>query len=263
VTNPISELSGDLLELHGTENGNKRKWKVNFTPLNQVANLGQALAGHLETRLDGKILEKTKLMQQTPLGAVVYGCDPTPGRPGCIIEGARGQPEITDEYLQRFSDLVREGRKEDLRSAFDLILPRIEGVEILTDDTGKSYLSISTSTEHQLPLQALGGRFFRLFRLYLDFSAARNGMVLIDEVENGIHYSVLRGLWDRVRVWMREWSVQFVATTHSDECIKAAMEAFADEPGELAIHKLYADKKSRNVKAKTFTGEALQGARNL
>ena len=279
VTNPISELSGDQLELHATENGKKRKWKVDFIPINQVVNVGQVLqalagtnaentpqiplAGRLQTRLDGKILEKTQLMQQTPLGAVVYGCDSTPGRPGCIIEGTRGQLEVTDEYLQRYSDLVREGHKENLRSAINLILPRIEAIEILTDETGKSYLSVSTSAGRQLPLQALGGGFFRLFRLYLNFCAARSGMVLIDEIENGIHYSVLRELWDRVRVWMREWSVQFVATTHSDECIKAAMEAFADEPDELAIHKLYTENESGNVKAATFTGEALQGARNL
>ena len=159
--------------------------------------------------------------------------------------------------------MVREGRKEDLRSAINLILPRIEGVEILTDETGESYLSISTSTDHQLPLQALGGGIFRLFRLYLNFFTARNGIVLIDEIENGIHYSVLRDLWDRVRTWMQEWRVQCVVTTHSSECIEAAMEAFADEPDELAIHKLYSEDKSGNVKATTFTGEALEGARNL
>lgn len=277
-TNPVSELSGDLLELHGTENGKKRKWKVGFIPVNQVVQVGQVLqefvgtnadnmqiplAGHLDTRIDGKLLEKVQSMHQTPLGAVIYGLDPSPGRPSCIIEGTRRQLEITDEYLQRYSDMVREGRKEDLRNAINLILPRIEGVEILTDETGKSYLSVSTSTDRQLPLHALGGGVFRLFRLYLNFSAARNGMVLIDEIENGIHYSVLRGLWDRIRVWMHEWNVQFVATTHSAECIEAAMEAFADEPDELAIHKLYTEGESENVKAATFTGEALEGARNL
>ena len=195
VTNPISELSGDPLELHGTEKGKKRKWRVDFIPVNQLVNVGQVvqalagtnaentlqipLAGRLETRIDGKLLEKAQLIQQTPLGAVIYGHDPSPSRPGCIIEGTRGQLEITDEYLNRYSDMVREGHKNDLRSAINLILPRIEGVEILTDETGKSYLSVSTSTDRQLPLQALGGGFFRLFRLYLNFSAARSGIVFM------------------------------------------------------------------------------------
>ena len=102
----------------------------------------------------------------------------------------------------------------------------------------------------------------RLFRLYLSFFTACNGMVLIDEIENGIHYSVMRDLWNRVRDWIREWNVQFVATTHSAECIDAAMEAFADEPNDLSIHNLFANE-SGNIKAATFTGEALEGARNL
>ena len=101
-----------------------------------------------------------------------------------------------------------------------------------------------------------------MLKLYLDFSAVRNGMMLIDEIENGIHYSVLRDLWDRVRVWMREWGVQFVATTHSAECIEAAMEAFADEPNDLSIHNLF-ENESGNIKAATFTGPTLEGARDL
>ena len=277
VTNPISALSGDLLELHGTENGKKRKWKVSFIPVNQVVHVGQVLqelvgtnadnmqiplAGRLDTRIDGNLLEKAQSIQQTPLGAVIYGADSSPGKMNCIIEGTRGQLEITGEYLQRYSDMVREGRKEDLRSAINLILPRIEGVEILTDETGESYLSISTSTDRQLPLQALGGGIFRLFRLYLNFFTARNGIVLIDEIENGIHYSVLRDLWARVRTWMQEWRVQCVVTTHSAECIEAAMEAFADEPNDLSIHNLF-ENESGNIKAATFTGPILEGARDL
>ena len=102
----------------------------------------------------------------------------------------------------------------------------------------------------------------RLFRLYLNFFTARNGMVLVDEVENGMHYSVLRDLWNLVRSAMHEWDVQFVATTHSAECIEAAMAAFETEPDDLSIHKLYTDG-SGSVKATTFTGETLEGARDL
>ena len=84
----------------------------------------------------------------------------------------------------------------------------------------------------------------------------------MDEIENGIHHSVLRDLWDRIRVWMREWGVQFVATTHSAECIDAAMEAFADEPNDLSIHNLF-ENESGSIKSATFTGPTLEGARAL
>ena len=34
---------------------------------------------------------------------------------------------------------------------------------------------------------------------------------------------------------MREWRVQLVATTHSAECLEAAMAAYADAPDESAL----------------------------
>ena len=62
---------------------------------------------------------------------------------------------------------------------------------------------------------------------------------------------------------MQEWNVQLVATTHSAECIDAAMAAFADAPEDLSIHKLFMNDETGNVEAVTFTDEALEGARDL
>ena len=62
---------------------------------------------------------------------------------------------------------------------------------------------------------------------------------------------------------MREWNVQLVATTHSAECIEAAIEAYSDTPDDLSIHKLYVSEPTGNVEAATFTGETLEGARDL
>ena len=54
---------------------------------------------------------------------------------------------------------------------------------------------------------------------------------------------------------MRKWDVQLVATTHSGECIRAAMAAFKDAPDELAIHKLYRNEETGKVEVTTFTGQ--------
>lgn len=161
--------------------------------------------------------------------------------------------------------MVRSGFKNALIEAVNLILPKVEDLELLTDKTGIVHLSANTSIPFkntQLPLHSLGGGVVRLFRLYLSLFTARDGIVVVDEIENGMHYSVLRKLWDLVRKGSRDWDVQFIATTHSGECVDAALAAFEDEPGDLSIHKLYTDE-SGSVKATTFTGETLRGVRDL
>ena len=275
VIDPVAELSDSFIELRGKENGKEDKWKVEFEPFEQVERVSFdtwdasesaqiPVAGRLHAWIDDNLIDHGgQSMHDTPRGAVLYGMPPRLTKKGvCIIEGTSWQLVTPDEYLQRYSDMVREGHKQALTKAINLILPGIKDIELLTDKTGKSYLSANTSANVQLPLQALGGGVVRLFRLYLNLFTARSGMVIVDEVENGMHYSVLRDLWSLVRSAIHEWDVQFVATTHSDECIDAAMTAFECEPDALSIHKLYTDE-SEGVKAITFTGETLEGARDF
>ena len=275
IMNPVSGLSGDSIKLRGTEAGRERQWKVIFDqePVEQFVpephRLGEDIEASFADRLqiwidDKEIDAKSDSMYRTPKGTVRYKrpAPPAGERRNAIIEGTRRQLETSKEDLKIYSNMVREGRREDLAHAVNFILPNIRDVQILMDENGESYFSAITNNGAQRPLEDLGGGVVRLLKLYLDFFGARNSLVLIDEVENGLHYSVLRDLWDRIRTWTHEWNVQFIATTHSAECIDAAMEAFADEPNDLSIHNLF-ENESGNIKAATFTGEALEGARNL
>ena len=277
VVDPVGRLSGGVLELHGEENGSSHRMRSTFEHVSLMARpamVGGAaggrmtqrpVVGRINTELDGKTAKGSiGGMQPTSGGMVMHENPVAPvARPTCILEGTRLQLETPDEYLQRYSDMVRENRKEELTSAINLILPKVHGIEILTDKAGESYLSGVTTDGKQLPLHDLGGGVVRLYRLLLSFFAARDGILLADEIENGIHHSALPEVWQRVRRWMREWGVQLVATTHNAECIEAATAAFADTPDELSIHKLFANRETGSIEAATFTGETLEGARDL
>ena len=277
TVNPVSDLSDKPLKLRGTDTNGCDEWKVDFEKAAEViwdtvvvTDSGHKieqhpLVGQIRVWINDKELDsELPYRHNTPKGLVALKKNELEelNMPPCIIEGTRWQLEIAGGHLKLYSDMVREGQKEALTNAVNLILPNVKDVQILTDENGESYLSAITDNGAQCRLENLGGGIVRLLKLYLNFFAVRNGLVLIDEVENGLHYSVLRNLWDRIRTWTCEWNVQFVATTHSAECIDAAMEAFADEPNDLSIHNLFANE-SGNIKAATFTGEALEGARNL
>ena len=277
ILDPIERLSGDVLELRGVEGGAERSLRTTFEKVSDVARpaaIGSAmgesvpqlpLAGRIHTHLDGKIAEGGMGgMQPTPWGMVVHENPAPPASlPSCVIESTKFQLDITDEYLQRYSEMVRKNRKQELKEAVNLIFPKIKDVEILTDRTGGSYLSAATTDGKLLPLHDLGGGAVRLCRLLLSFFASGNGILLADEVENGMHHSILREVWSHARRWMGEWNVQFVATTHSAECIEAAIAAFGDAAEDLSIHHLYVNGETGKVEAATFNGETLQGAHDL
>ena len=223
------------------------------------------VAGRIDTWLDGKLAKGgAGGMQPTPWGVVVHENPAPPESPStCVIESARFQLETSGEHLQRYSEMVRANRKEELTSAVNLLLPKIKGLDLLTGRSGESYLSAMTADGVQLPLHDLGGGVVRLYRLLLNFFACRDGILFVDEMENGIHHSVLREVWVRARQWMHEWNVQLVATSHSAECIDSAVAAFADAPEDLSVHRLFMNGKTGRVEAATFTGETLEGACDL
>lgn len=50
---------------------------------------------------------------------------------------------------------------------------------------------------------------------------SEDGIVLIDEIENGLHHSIQQKIWKAVFKWAQNLNVQVFATTHSNECIRA------------------------------------------
>ncbi|HSO00844.1 MAG TPA: ATP-binding protein [Candidatus Nanopelagicales bacterium] len=74
------------------------------------------------------------------------------------------------------------------------------------------------------PLNALGAGVHRFLGLLLACHGARGGLLLVDEIDTGLHYSVQTRLWELLAAWSAKFDVQIVATTHSLDCVRAFAE---------------------------------------
>lgn len=74
------------------------------------------------------------------------------------------------------------------------------------------------------PLRALGAGVHRFLGLLLACHAARGGLLLVDEIDKGLHYSVQTQMWELLDAWSTQFDVQIVATTHSLDCVRAFAE---------------------------------------
>ena len=279
ILDPIAKLTNGVLELEGVENESLHNLKATFKKIGNVSDVGTAsietsvendliglpIVGQIHVEWDeNPVGQKATETFSTPWGTVIFHAhEPDLERPKGVIMSTKSQHEAPKDNLQAYSDMVRQNHKDDFRNAINSIFPEVVDVGILTDEMGEPYLSVVTDDGVQLPLHDLGGGVVRLCRLFLGFFAARGGVLFSDEVENGLHHSVLKDVWARGRAWMRQWNAQLVATTHSAECIDAAMVAFEDAPSDLAIHRLSRNEKTGKVEATTFTGETLAGVRDL
>ena len=79
----------------------------------------------------------------------------------------------------------------------------------------------------------------RLTNFILHIANARDGVVLVDEIENGLHHSVMSKVWRAIADAAHHFNAQLFATTHSFECIKAAHTGLLESKNyDFRLHRL-------------------------
>lgn len=109
------------------------------------------------------------------------------------------------------------------------------------------------------PLGSFGDGTRSMLAVAVALLNARDNVLLIDELDSGLHYSLMQELWLYILMISKMYNVQLFATTHSLDCIRGLSDALDKVPGSnesVAVHKL----DSRTSKAVTFTGESLLNA---
>ena len=96
------------------------------------------------------------------------------------------------------------------------------------------------------PLESLGTGMNRLFNLSLLFTEAKDGFFLVDEIENGLHYSALPKMWELIFEMANDLNAQVFATTHSFDCIQAFQKAADDHPEEGMLYSLRRSAKEKD-----------------
>ena len=89
--------------------------------------------------------------------------------------------------------------------------------------------------DRPVPLRSLGDGALRMFGVALALANSRGGILLIDEAENGIHYSLQGEFWRMVLQTAERNDVQVIATTHSTDCIRGLVSARHGVPGISSV----------------------------
>jgi ABC-type cobalamin/Fe3+-siderophores transport system ATPase subunit len=80
-----------------------------------------------------------------------------------------------------------------------------------------------------IPLQSMGDGMTRVLQLTLAAVSARDGFLLVDEMENGLHYSIQEKVWRLIFRLARTNGMQVFATTHSMDCVRAFAKVAAED----------------------------------
>jgi len=87
-------------------------------------------------------------------------------------------------------------------------------------------------------------------------------MFLIDEIDNGLHYSVYKKLWQAIFALATTTNKQVFVTTHSKETLSRLSQMLEENPDYQKELRLYTLEKTKlkGLQAYKYTYEGLSGA---
>lgn len=142
------------------------------------------------------------------------------------------------EDAELFNSLVLKKKKNRLIELLKTIDSRLEDLQYLKVGS-EPLVYVDLGLKELIPLTQLGQGFTRLFRFFSEMLVEEAKIVLIDEIENGVHHSVLMEVWKGIASLSVIEDLQVFATTHSWECIQAAHDVFRSrERYDFALHRL-------------------------
>ena len=112
--------------------------------------------------------------------------------------------------------------EEILKKAMCIILPEFENIYFLPSTEKSRIIKVKLSNHPRpVPLKSLGDGMTRILQLVLKLVSAQGGFLLIDEFENGLHYSTQEKIWSWLFEVAEQLDIQVFATTHSWDCIES------------------------------------------
>ena len=179
-------------------------------------------------------------------------------RPSPAVFLRAAQRNNNSENAYRYSRLEINGKEDGVVQILQEVEPALKRLTVVATGTDtRIYADIGSKP--LIPIQLMGDGMSRILSVALAIASVPGGMVLVDEIENGIHYTVMEKVWKAIGDFARSYDVQLFATTHSRECVYYAHKAFeADEEEELRFFRI--DRAYGKLRTVMYDKEVLNAA---
>lgn len=129
--------------------------------------------------------------------------------------------------MQGFDKMIEQKEKHILIEALQAIEPNLKDIAKIKDS-----IWVDLGYEQMLPCNVLGDGFRKVVSLITHIYASQNGILLIDEIDNGMHFKSLKFMWKSLLKAAESYHVQLFATSHNIDSIRAYNQVLEDS--ELA-----------------------------
>lgn len=152
----------------------------------------------------------------------------------------------TTDLSQLWDTVVLQPEETLVTEALQIINPAIERLALVGEPrrVERDFFVKLYGSEQRLPLGSFGDGLKRLLALALHVVSAKGGLTLVDEIDTGLHYTVMADMWRLVIQTARRLDVQVLASTHSLDCVRAlawVQEQSPELAADVTLHRVEKD----------------------
>ena len=166
---------------------------------------------------------------------------------------------VNDDKIAILYGMIIENSKEDFVDAslneFDSQIVSFKIVPVKNEVRPKLKLRNRNSL---VSLAEMGDGINRYVAILCAIWASQNGFLFIDEIENGIHYSNYKKLWELIFMASEQANCQVFVTSHSKECIEAFNQVQLERSDNTGMYfELYHSERKKRIVAAGRDAEQL------
>ena len=164
-----------------------------------------------------------------------------------VVQFIRTSGMTAPDVVRLFDDVVLTENEEHVTQALRIIEPAVERIASVVIDRGRYFRETPggvfiklRKAESRIPIGSMGDGMWRMLGLALALANVKGGVLLVDEIDTGLHYSVMADMWRMVSKRAAALKVQVFATTHSRDCYESlAAIVKPDQPSpEITIQRI-------------------------
>ena len=147
------------------------------------------------------------------------------------------------DIAELWDNIAFESKQDSVIKALKIIEKKLSDVAFIDATYRRGRVAIAKVSGEKVPFKSMGDGINRILYIILNMVNAQDGYLLIDEFENGLHYSVQKQVWEVIFTLAESLNVQVFATTHSSDCIQAFGSQWKDDEEKATLHRIdYKDK---------------------
>lgn len=168
---------------------------------------------------------------------------------GQAVQFVRTSGATAVDVARTFSKFVLTPKHEAVRQALRIVEPTVEDLAPIADDRtrfnrdapGGVVLKLRGVAD-RVPIGSMGDGMWRMLGLALSIANADGGVLLVDEIDTGLHYTVMEDMWHMLGEAAAARSVQVFATTHSHDCVVSLAAVSKSAAGGITIQRILRDR---------------------